>query len=186
MEDARIIDLYLSRDESAIRETQEKYGERLRRTAYRIIEDSGTAEECENDTYLEAWNSIPPHEPYGYLFEYLVRIIKHAAIDACRRNSRLKRKADFCELTQEMEACLPGGDGAEREIEAQELAGSIADFLQSYPAEQSNIFLRRYWFFDTVPEISRRYGFTQSKVKNILHRMRGALKERLKREGYTP
>ena len=114
MDDDKIIELYLSRDESAIRETQEKYGSRLRQTAYRILENHGAAEECENDTYLEAWNCIPPHEPRGYFFEFLLRIIKHAAIDACRRNNRLKRKADFCELTKEMEECLPGEGGMDR------------------------------------------------------------------------
>lgn len=186
MDDNRIVELYLSRDESAIRETQEKYGARLRQTAYRILEDRGAAEECENDTYLKAWNSIPPHEPRGYLFEFLVRIIKHAAIDACRHDSRLKRKADFCELTREMEECLPGEGGTMREIEAQELGGIITDFLRDYPEESCSIFLCRYWFFETVPEISRRFGCKQGKVKSILRRMREALKKRLEREGYRP
>ena len=81
MDDNKIIELYLSRDESAIRETQEKYGAKLRQTAYRILENHEAAEECENDTYLKAWNSIPPHEPRGYFFEFLVRIIKHEAIE---------------------------------------------------------------------------------------------------------
>ena len=186
MDDDKIIELYLSRNESAIRETQEKYGSRLRQTAYRILEDHGAAEECENDTYLEAWNCIPPHEPRGYFFEFLIRIIKHAAIDACRRNNRLKRKADFCELTKEMEECLPGEGGMDRKMEAQELGEIITDFLRSYPEEQCSIFLRRYWYYDTVPEISRRFGCTQGKVKSILFRMREALKKRLEREGYTP
>ena len=184
MDDDKIIDLYLSRDESAIRETEAKYGARLRRTAYRITEDNGTAEECENDAYLAAWNSIPPYEPRGYLAEYLLRLVKHAAIDVCRRNQRLKRRADFCELTKEMEECLPGKSSAEEELEAQELSGIITDFLQGYPEEQQSVFLRRYWFFDTVPEISRRFGFSQGKVKSILFRMRDALKKRLEREGY--
>ena len=186
LDDEKIIDLYLSRDESAIRETQEKYGARLRQTAYRILENHGAAEECENDTYLEAWNRIPPHEPRGYFFEFLVRIIKHAAIDACRRNNRLKRRANFCELTKEMEECLPGEEGADRNIETQELNEIITDFLKHYPEEPRGIFLRRYWFFDTVPEISRRFGCTQGKVKSTLFRMREALKKRLEREGYTP
>lgn len=186
MDDNKIIELYLSRDESAIRETQEKYGAKLRQTAYRILENHGEAEECENDTYLKAWNSIPPHEPRGYFFEFLVRIIKHEAIDACRRNSRLKRKANFCELTKEMEECLPGEGGADRKIESQELNEIIADFLQGYPEEPRGIFLRRYWYFDTVPEISRRFGCTQGKVKSTLFRMREALKKRLEKEGYTP
>ena len=185
MDDDKIIDLYLSRDESAIRETEAKYGARLRQTAYRITEDHGTAEECENDAYLAAWNSIPPHEPRGYLAEYLLRLVKHAAIDVCRRNQRLKRSADSCELTKEMEECLPGNVSTEQEIEAQELGRIITDFLEGYPEESCNIFLRRYWFFDTVPEISRQFGCTQGKVKSILFRMRLALKKRLERAGYN-
>ena len=83
-----------------------------------------------------------------------------------------------------MEECLPGKSSAEEELEAQELSGIITDFLQGYPEERQNIFLRRYWFFDTVPEIGRRFGFSQGKVKSILFRMRNALKKRLEREGY--
>ena len=125
-------------------------------------------------------------EMYDHVFEFLLRIIKHAAIDACRRNNRLKRKADFCELTKEMEECLPGEGGMDLKMGAQELGESITDFLRSYPEEQCSIFLRRYWYYDTVPEISRRFGCTQGKVKSILFRMREALKKRLEREGYTP
>ena len=83
MDDSRIVDLYLSRDESAISQTSEKYGSRLRNVAYGIVEDLHTAEECENDTYMEAWNSIPPHEPRSYLFAFLARITRHIALDFC-------------------------------------------------------------------------------------------------------
>ena len=184
MDDGKIIDLYLARDESAIRETASKYGEKIRQSAYRILTDRSVAEECENDTYLAAWNSIPPKEPREYLFEYLVSIVKHLAIDRCRRENRQKRQADFCELTKELEACLPGGDDAASELEAQELRGIISDFLERCPEEQRNVFLCRYWFFDTIPEISVRFGFSQGKVKSILFRMREALKKRLQKEGY--
>ena len=110
MDDERIVELYLSRDESAIKETSEKYGPRLRSLAYGIVNDAQTAEECENDTYLEAWNSIPPHDPKSYLYAFLARITRHISLNRCRDGSRLKRSAVICELSAEMEECLPAPD----------------------------------------------------------------------------
>lgn len=106
LDDNRIVDLYLSRDEAAISQTSEKYGSRLRNVAYGIVEDLHTAEECENDTYMEAWNSIPPHEPKSYLFAFLARITRHIALDFCKERSRLKRSAFISELSAEMEQCI--------------------------------------------------------------------------------
>lgn len=96
MNDAKIVELYLKREESAIRQTAEKYGRRLRSLSCGIVGDLSTAEECENDTYMEAWNSIPPHEPKKYLYAFLARIIRHISIDRCRSRSRLKRSAFLC------------------------------------------------------------------------------------------
>ena len=116
LDDNRIVDLYLSRDETAIAHTSEKYGSRLRNVAYGIVEDLHTAEECENDTYMEAWNSIPPHEPKSYLFAFLARITRHIALDFCKERSRLKRSAFISELSAEMEQCIPAPDDTERRI----------------------------------------------------------------------
>ena len=188
MDDAKIVNLYLERDESAISHTAEKYGARLFRIANHILDDAASAEECENSTYLEAWNRIPPHEPRTYLFAFLGRIARHLAIDVCRRNASQKRQALFCELTAEMEECLSDGDGssAEDEVEAKELSRAIGRFLDSCPEETRNVFVRRYWFFDTIPEICARTGFSQSKVKSMLFRMREGLREFLEKEGYAP
>jgi RNA polymerase sigma-70 factor (ECF subfamily) len=93
VEDGKIVDLYLSRDESAIRETSEKYGPRLRSFSMSIVDDLQTAEECENDTYMEAWNSIPPHEPKDYLYAFLAHITRHLSLNCCRKRSCLKRSA---------------------------------------------------------------------------------------------
>ena len=185
MEDNKIIELFLSRDESAIRETAAKYGTRLRQAAFAILADRGAAEECENDTYLQAWNRIPPDEPRGYLYEYLGRIIRHLAIDECRRAGAQKRRAVYCELTREMEECLPGPENAESRLEAQEIRRILSDFLAGRPAEQRAVFLRRYWYFDSIAEISRLFGIHEEKVKSILFRMRKALKKQLEKEGYT-
>ena len=164
MNDGKIVELYLSRDESAIAETAAKYGAALRQTAYRVLRDAPSAEECENDAYLEAWNSIPPNDPSGYLFAYLGRIVRHIAIDRCRRSAAKKRSALFCELTAEMEECLPGSTGAESRLEEAELARCINAFLAEQGAEQRRVFVRRYWFFDGIPEICLRYGFTTAPI----------------------
>ena len=189
MDDSKIVDLYLARDESAISHTAQKYGLRLRRLANRILSDLASAEECENETYLEAWNRIPPHEPRTWLFAFLGRIARHLAIDECRRNTAAKRRALFVELTQEMEECIPGHENVEEQAEemlaAEALTRAINAFLATCPENQRNLFVRRYWFFDPIPEIARRYGYSQSNVKTTLFRMRNRLRDHLEKEGYT-
>jgi len=184
LDDNKIIDLYLSRDEAAIQKTSEKYGSRLRNVAYGIVENLHTAEECENDTYLEAWNSIPPHEPKSYLFAFLARITRHIALDICKEHSRLKRSAFISELSAEMEQCIPSPDDTERRIDAIVLCEAINIFLATLSDEKRNIFMRRYWYMDSIAAISKRYGLSQSKVKSILFRSRNQLRQHLDKEGY--
>jgi len=184
MDDSKIVELYLSRDESAISHTAQKYGSKLRQIANHILDDMESAEECENDTYLEAWNRIPPHEPRTYLFAFLGRIARHLAIDVCRKSASQKRQALFCELTTEMGECISDGSNVENEVEAKELSRAISAFLDSCSEEQRNVFVRRYWFFDSISEICARYGFSQSKVKSMLFRMREGLRDYLTKEGY--
>ena len=185
MDDARIVELYLARDESAIERTSEKYGAALRTLAHRILDDIPASEECENDTYLEAWNRIPPHEPRDYFFPFLGRIARHLALDRCRRNAAQKRSALLCELTRELELCIPARETVETEVNASELEAAIRRFLAGCSAEQRGVFLRRYWYFDTIPAIAARFGFTQSKVKVTLHRLRERLRAVLQEEGWT-
>ena len=185
MDDGSIVDLYLARDEGAIARTSEKYGAALRTLADRILDDEPAAEECENDTYLEAWNRIPPHEPRNYFFPFLGRITRHLAIDRCRRRDARKRSALLCELTAELEMCLPAKENVEAEVSASELAAVIRRFLSACTAEQRGVFLRRYWYFDTIPAIAARFGFTESKVKVTLHRLRERLRAVLEEEGWT-
>ena len=185
MDDAKIVDLYLARDESDVSHTAEKYGTKLRQIANRILDDMESAEECENDTYLEAWNRIPPHEPRDYLFPFLGRIARHLAIDRCRRRDAQKRSAVLCELTAELELCLPAKETVETQVDASELETVVRRFLSGCTAEQRGIFLRRYWYFDTIPDIAARYGCTESKVKVTLHRLRERLRAVLEEEGWT-
>ena len=185
MEDAEIVDLYLARDERALTETAARYGPRLRGLAGRILEDGAAAEECENDTYLEAWNSIPPHEPRGYLCAYLMRITRHLAIDRCRAQSRQKRACRLEALTEELADCLPSSEDVEGHLDAKQLGEAINAFLRALPEEKRNVFLRRYWYCDPVSEIARRFGYGESKVKTMLHRTRNELREHLEKEGFS-
>ena len=185
MDDSQIVELYLSRDESAIAQTSQKYGTKLRRIAQNILTDIDASEECENDAYLQTWNLIPPNEPRTYLFAFVGRIIRHLAIDRLRHDSRQKRYALYCELTDEMQECLPGTSNVAQEIDAKELTQLINEFLESCNEEQRNIFVRRYWYFDSVAEICVKDSLPQSKVKTTLFRMREKLKKRLTDGGFT-
>ena len=185
MDDDRIVELYLDRNEEAIAETAKKYGAKLRSIACRILNDRETAEECENDAYRETWNLIPPHEPRGYLFAFVGRIVRHIALKECKRNKRQKRYAVYCELTEEMQECIPAGRDVEDEIETRELSGLIDAYLKTCPEDRRRVFVRRYWYFDPVAEIAETYGFSQSKVKTMLFRMRAELKHYLEKGGYT-
>lgn len=184
MEDKRIIELYMNRNEAAEEETSAKYGARLKNISYNITEDRQTAEECENDTYMEAWKSIPPQNPVDYLYAYLARIIRHISIDVCRTRSRLKRSAVITELTAEMEECIPTPDDTACRLEYKELGEAISRYLYTLPEEKQKIFIRRYWYLDSVDSISRRLGITQSKVKMTLLRCRNELRTYLEKEGY--
>lgn len=185
MDDNEIVALYLRRDEAAIGQTSEKYGSRLRTLSYGIVNDLPTAEECENDTYMEAWNSIPPHEPGGYLFAFLARITRHISLDYCRKRSRLKRDAVLCQLSAEMEQCIPAPDDVQCRMDGVALGEAINGFLGTLGEEQRNVFLRRYWYLDSIAAISKRFALSQSKVKTMLFRSRNRLRDYLMKEGYT-
>jgi RNA polymerase sigma-70 factor (ECF subfamily) len=185
MDDNVIVNLYLQRDETAIKQTTEKYGSRLRSLAFGIVGDKQTAEECENDTYMEAWNTIPPHEPRSYLYAFLARITRHISLNRCRDYSRLKRSAFISELSAEMEQCIPASDDVACRIDDMVLGETINQFLSTLNKEKRDIFVRRYWYLDSIAAISNRFALSESKVKTTLHRCRKQLRERLEKEGYT-
>ena len=182
MEDAKIVALFLHRDELAIQLTAEKYGTRLRSFSYGITQDLQTAQECENDTYMQAWNSIPPQEPRAYLYGFLARIIRHISLNRCRDRNRLKRSAYLCELSAELEQCIPAGGELVEDLLLQD---ALNQFLSSLSREKRDIFLRRYWYMDSIADISQRFALSQSKVKTVLFRCRNQLREQLEKEGYT-
>lgn len=185
MEDSKIVELYLQRDETAIRQSAEKYGHRLRALAYGIVNDLQTAEECENDAYMQAWNSIPPHEPRSYLYAFLARITRHISLNRCRDSSRLKRSAFICQLSTELEQCIPAADDAACRMDDVALSEAINGFLGKLDGEKRSIFIRRYWYLDSIADISRRFAISESKVKTTLLRCRNQLREHLVKEGYT-
>lgn len=186
MEDSAIVDLYLARDEDAIRHTAEKFGGRLRALSYGIVRDNQAAEECENDTYLAAWNSIPPHTPRDYFYPFLARIARHLSLNLCRDRGRLKRGGFICSLEDELERCFPAPDDTARCVDAIALGKAINGFLGTLTREKRAIFLRRYWYLDSIEDIAGRLGVSRSKIKTTLFRCRAKLRAYLEKEGYTP
>ena len=185
MDDRTIVELYLRRDETAIRQTEAQYGARLRALAYGITQDAQASEECENDTYLQAWNAIPPHEPRTYLYAFLARITRHLALNVCRAQNTLKRSARLCTLSEEMEQCIPAPDDLSCRLDRMALADALNGFLGTLSAEKRAVFLRRYWFLESVESIAARFSFSRSKVKSMLMRTRMQLRGFLEKEGYT-
>ena len=184
MEDSVIVDLYLARNEDAIVQTTEKYGARLRTISLGIVRDPETAEECENDTYLQAWNLIPPSKPYEYLFAFLARMIRHISIDVCRSRNRLKRYGTLVELRTELTQCIPASDDPAAEVDKLLLGQLISRYLFGISPEKRIIFLRRYWYMDSVAEIAAKLAIGESKVKTTLLRCRKELRSLLEKEGY--
>ena len=181
MTDGQIVDLYFARNEDAIRETSYKYGERLRHFAKRITEDLSSAEECENDTYMQAWDSIPPQDPRDYLYNYLVCITRHLALNVCRSRHTLKRGAYITELSDELMQCLPS-EHSDQWTDDMALKKALNSFLAELDETKRNMFVRRYFFTDTVADISRTFGMSESNVKVTLMRLRERLKKVLEDE----
>ena len=183
-DDSGIVELFLERNEQALVFAARKYGASLRKIALAVLGDESDAQECENDAYLKAWNSIPPNEPRTWLLPYLSKLVRETAIDRLRKEQAKKRAAQFTELTQEIESSLPSLNDVETEVDGALLSAAISAFLRQQPLQKRNIFLRRYWFMDSVADIAKRYSVSEGKVKTVLFRLRGDLKDHLKREGY--
>ncbi len=181
MEDTAILNLYWARDELAITETDKAYGRKLFGLSNRILQNQEDSEENVSDTYMRTWNAIPPQRP-KYFSAFLSKICRHLALDRLDWRKASKRDAEIISLTKELELCIPD-TSHDRYMESKLIAHAIEGFLQSLPKESRLIFLRRYLYVDTVSEIARRYGISESKVKMQLHRTRGKLSEHLKKEG---
>lgn len=185
MDDIAIIELFLARDESAIAMTAEKYGRSLRSIARSVVRDEREAEECENDTYLKAWNSIPPNEPREHFFAYLGAITRRLALNCVRDSGRLRRGATVVELTKEMEECIPDIGEASERAELNELKAELNGYLAGVSERKRSVFIRRYWYFEEIRTIARELKCSESSVKTTLLRMRRELKAILIEKGYS-
>jgi len=182
LEDATIIDLFFKRDDTAIRETQAKYGKLCLYTARNILPDERDAEECAGDTLLRLWNAIPPERPRS-LGAYIARVTRNLALDRYAYNSAEKRSTALTEAFEELEPMLSGGDVAQRTLEEREFKRFMGDFLRRQSREARIFFVRRYYYGESVREIAEDTDVTEEKVKSSLFRTRNRLREALKQEG---
>ena len=182
MEDKKIIQLLFARAENAISELSTRFGNQLHRIAYNILGNRLDAEECTNDTYLALWNAIPPISP-DPLAPYVYRTGRNTALKRLHRDTAKKRDSRYDVSLEELNGCLPGGD-VEQIIDARELGRAMDRFLDSKSRESRYIFIRRYWFGDSVGEIAKDLKMQENAVSVRLNRIRNNLKEYLKKEGY--
>lgn len=182
MEDSQIIDLYWRRDQRAIGETAGKYGPLLERIAGNILGQRQDAEECVNDTYLRAWNAIPPERPAAFR-SWLGRITRNLSLDRWKALRAAKRGGGMEVLLGELAECVPASEDPQRALEDQALADLISAFLRELSRENRIIFLGRYWYGEPVAEIAASLGCGQGKVKSALFRTRKALRAYLEKEG---
>ncbi len=183
MEDERIIDLYWARQERALIETERKYGAYCRTVSYNILHSREDSEECVSDTWLHAWNAIPPKRP-AILSAFLARITRNLAIDRWKAAHTEKRgNGALPAALEELSECIPSGGGVEQAIEEKALSQAIDAFLRTQPERECMIFLRRYWYADSVRQIARQFGLNENSVKSILFRTRERLRKYLEREG---
>ena len=183
MEDGKIVDLYWARSETAITETTSKYGKYCYRIAYNILYDREDADESVNDTWLSAWNSMPPHRP-SMLSTFLGKITRRVSLNRWRDKHAQKRGGGEIPLAlEELEDCIPSRRFVEDEVEAKELGQVIDRFLDTLQEMERNVFIRRYWNLDSVRQIGEHFGFSESKVKTMLWRTREKLAAELEREG---
>lgn len=176
--------LYWQRNESAISETERKYGRYLSKIAHNILADHEDSREAVNDTYLKAWNSMPPHKP-NVLSAYLGKITRQLSIDALRTRNREKRRPTEYEVSlSEFEDCVSGEETPEQSVDLKLLAEAINAYLRTLPAEARNMFIGRYYFADPIKEVASCCGVSVPKVKSVLYRTRQGLKNHLKKEGF--
>ena len=182
MEDRAIVDLYWSRDPEAIRRTNEKYGGYCRTVARNILPDRRDAEECVNDTWLRAWNAMPPQRP-NVLSPFLGKITRNLAFNRWRADRAEKRGGGELPLVLEELAECASSSNTLQAVEAAELETVVNRFLHALPERECNVFLRRYWFSEPMADIAGRYGMREATVRTSLFRSREKLRRHLEREG---
>lgn len=182
MDDLTIIELYFARDEKAIKETDTKYGKLCFSVANNILSNDEDSAECVNDTYLSVWNTIPPTRPSNFS-AFICRITKNISLKRLDFNKARKRTPNAIISFSELEEILSNETIPRPEISTGEVSKLISEFLWKEKEDARNVFIRKYWFFDSISDIATRYSFTESKVKNMLYHTRNKLREYLKKEG---
>jgi RNA polymerase sigma-70 factor (ECF subfamily) len=184
MEDSHIVELYWARSETAIAETASKYGKYCRSIAYSILNNSEDADECVNDALMGAWNSMPPHRP-SVLSAFLGKITRRMSINRWQEKYAAKRGGGEVVLVlDELFDCIPSDKTISSELEEKELSKIIDAFLDRLPLVEQKVFICRYWYMNSISEISKQFGFSECKTKSMLYRTRGKLTSALRKEGY--
>ena len=184
MEDYKIVDLYWARKESAIGESHRKYGRMLQSLSFSMLDSKEDAEECVNDTYLDAWNAMPTARP-TYLGAFLSKITRRISIDRFRYRTRDKRQgSEYAVSLSELGDCVSGGNTTEEIVNVKLLADAIGIYLRTQSREARTAFLARYYFLDPVKEVAAQLGISESKCKTLLYRTRLGLKAYLEKEGF--
>ena len=184
MEDQQIIELFEQRDETAVSQTEQKYARYCRSVAARILSSTEDTDEALNDTWFAAWNCIPPHKP-GCLRTFLGRLTRNISLNMVRREKASKRGADEVRVVfEEVEEWLASDQNIEREISERALAESLDEFLDGLSETERNVFVRRYHYMQSIAEIAEAHGFSESKVKSQLFRIRKKLYNKLKKENF--
>jgi len=183
MEDHAIIELYWERSEDAISKTAAKYGGYCYTIAYNILSNNEDAEESVNDTWLAAWNTMPPRRP-KLLAAFLGKMTRYISLDRWKNRTARKRGGGEVPLVlEELEECISGEDSVEKEYLQKEFAKSLNQFVEDLPDVERKVFLCRYWYMDSIETIAEHFGFSESKVASMLHRTRGKLRKMLEQEG---
>lgn len=180
MDDKQIIRLFFERSEQAITELSQKYGDLCMKIARRILNDHQDAEECVNDAYFGAWNSIPPQSP-DPLRAYICRIVRNRSLKKLRANTAIKRGSQFEVSLSELEDCIPDSS-MDEQLSISELSAQINAFLAVLPKDDRLMFVKRYWFSESISELADAFGITENNVSVRLSRIRGKLHQYLDRK----
>ena len=182
MDDNAIVELYFARSERALAETAARYGSYCYAIAYNILSSREDSQECVNDTYLAAWNTIPPQRP-AHFSAFLGKIVRYISLDRWKQRSRLKRGGGEVPLClEELAEVVSGKTSLENDLIRRETLAAVNRFLGALPETERQVFLRRYWYADPIGDIAARFGFSESKVTSMLHRTRSKLKKQLVKE----
>ena len=183
MNDEKIIDLFFSRSEDAIAETDKKYGECCRRTDFGILGDREDSEECVNDTYMKVWSAIPPARP-DRLGAYVLKIVRNTALNILKHRGRLKQGGGYHSVgLDEIAELLPSPENVEAQADTHEALRAVERFVFSLSREKRIMFMRRYYYFRSCAEIAEELHMTEARVRTALHRIREKLRKYLEKEG---